>query len=189
MTFDDNNDIFNVPYTPPPETSDTQSSPSETLSDHAESPSQRVQKAIEAYRQLQKDFEERHAAAQKAAVEEHEQKALSQTPPDLGDLTEMLEELNAFGQLSAPHDTSMDDMLQAQAQMLNNLFARTLYKADQSRSYHLEYMALALKIQKQSVETLRVRGGLNYMSSIMQQTPRLSGAGAPPPPKRRNKLS
>ena len=125
---------------------------------------------------------EKKQAAKVAKEKAAQEQAAEQSAPDLGDMTDMLERLNAIGDLSAYNGYDTDSLLHAQAQMLNNLFARTIHKAQTSR-YSSNHLELALKIQKQAVETLRVRGGLEYMKSITQVSAQKAYVGAPPSPQ------
>ncbi len=135
----------------------------------------------------ERQYKEDQAKEKERKAKEEEEKAAQAKeaeppPPDLGNMIQMLEDLNAIGDLSAMRGADIDNMLSAQAQMLNNLFARTLYKAEK-QGYPRNTLELALKIQKQSVETLRVRGGLDYMKSITQHSQRAATVGAPPSPQ------
>lgn len=92
--------------------------------------------------------------------------------PDTGDLTPMLEDLCTL----ARNDMTGQDLLLAQAQTLNMMFARVLYRTFNHRDFYNkkpipdylspDMMRLALEIQKQGAETLRIRGALDYMRDL-----------------------
>lgn len=179
MNYHDDTDPFHVPFPAPQDASaeeDDDYDYPEDLRDVIESLPQYIQDAFRAYDETQEQEEEESRALAPPATEpppsspaptvDNDQPAAR---PNLGDMNDMLQKLDQVGDVSAYNGRDVDALLHAQAQMLNNLFARTLYKAHNTGS-HLTYMELALKIQRQMVETLRVRGGIQYMSSFHKKS-------------------
>jgi len=89
------------------------------------------------------------------------------TPPTIETLTAKLEETLTTAQRS-------DDILDAQAQILDQLFSQIIHgkvSVAFTGEHHYredvqEWLAFALKIQKQCTDTVKTKGTLDYMNTL-----------------------
>lgn len=92
--------------------------------------------------------------------------------PNITPLTKTLEE-----SLTDPHHNP--DTLDTQSQILDQLFMTIMTqniadRLENPRPYRsdatMEWLAMALKIQKQCVETIKTKGAIDYMNSLTTKT-------------------